>query len=243
MVKLRVLVLAAMMGLMACDRNGEPEETAVDATLETPEQTQELLAPLRSFGLLAVDYAQTGMQRAVRPDVRQYGQTVAADHRALIAVLDSVAREHRATLAETPATRDLTNTVQMAHMGLENLTETAFDLAFIRAEVESHRQMLDRIDHEMIPAATSPGMQQLLTDTRAMVYAHLMRARQLLGDLLGQPVDPPPPGTTPERVPRTPPQVDTPTAPPTMPPDTTDVHHVVLNFPIPVAQHVPAGDR
>jgi predicted outer membrane protein len=206
--KLQVVLLAVLIGLAGCGRNGDRDDVAVadtDGTLETPQQTQELLAPVRSFGLVAVDYAQMGMQRAARPDVRQFGQTVATDHRALIAVLDSVARQRGATLAETAAARELSNTVRLAHSGLENLQEGEFDLAFIRAEVESHRQLLERIDQELIPAASSSDMERLLHDTRALVYAHLMRARQLLGDLLGQPVEPPPAGTTPQIVPRTPP--------------------------------------
>jgi predicted outer membrane protein len=206
--KLRVLLLAVVMGLTACNRNDERQEVATadtTGTRESAQQTQELLTPVRSFGLVAIEYAQMGMQRAARQDVRQFGQTVATDHRALIAVLDSAARERGATLHETTAARELTNTVRMAHSGLDNLLEHEFDLAFIRAEVESHRQLLDRIDHELVPAATSTEMEALLHDTRALVYAHLMRARQLLGDLLGQPVEPPPPGTSPETVPRVPP--------------------------------------
>jgi predicted outer membrane protein len=233
--KLQVVLLAVLIGLAGCGRNGDRDDTVVadtTGTLETPQQTQDLLSPVRSFGLIAVEFAQMGMQRAARPDVRQFGQTVATDHRALIAVLDSVARQRGATLTETAGARELSNTVRLAHSGLENLQPGEFDLAFIRAEVESHRQLLERIDQELIPAASSADMERLLHDTRALVYAHLMRARQLLGELLGQPVEPPPPGTTPEIVPRTPPAQPAPPvqapaqpapaqpAPVTPPPDT-----------------------
>jgi predicted outer membrane protein len=206
--KLRVLPLVLVAGLGACDRGGEADDTVAADTLaavETPEQAQEILSPVRATGMVLVTYGDMGMQRGAREEVRRFGQTVAADHRALIAILDSAAAAHNTGLAETAPARELANAVRMAHAGLENLQEGDFDLTFIRAQVESNRQLLDRIDHESIPAAASPGMETLLQDTRAMVYAHLMRARQLLGDLLGQPVEPPPPGTAPENVPRTPP--------------------------------------
>jgi predicted outer membrane protein len=223
MLKLPVLPLVLLVGLAACQRNGEPpEEMEGDTTgmLESPEQVQELLSPVRAASMVLVPYGDMAMQRALREEIRRLGQTVAADHRALVAILDSAATWHRATLAETPEGRELASGVRLAHAGLENLQGAEFDLTFIRAQVESHRQLLDRIDHEIIPVVTTPGMETLLHDTRAMVYAHLMRARQLLGDLLGEPLEPPPPGTTPETVPRTPP-VDTippPTAPPAQPP-------------------------
>jgi len=215
--KLRVLPLVLAAGLAACERNGEPDDTmAADtlAMLETPEQTQELLSPIRSVSMVLVPYGDMGMQRSVREDIRRFGQTVAADHRALVAILDSAATAHNAVLAETSEGREMASAVRLAHAGLENLQDAEFDLAFVRAQVESHRELLDRVDHELVPAAISPGMETLLQDTRAMVYAHLMRARQLLGDLLGQPVEPPPPGTTPQTVPRTLPPDTTPAVPP-----------------------------
>jgi putative membrane protein len=200
---LRGLALALLMILTACGGDGDDNDEADAAALalrESAEQLQEMLAPVRSFGLVAVEFGQLGQQRAGRADVRQFGQTVATDHRALIAVLDSVATAHGTTLQESASSRDLANTVRMAHSGLEARGPEEFDLAFIRAEVESHRQLLDRLDQEILPAARSPGMETMLADTRAMVYAHLMRARQLLGDLLGQPVEPPPAGTSPATV-------------------------------------------
>jgi predicted outer membrane protein len=220
--KLRVLPLVLLIGLAACGRNGEPEDEMRADTLgvaETPEQVRELLSPIRSVGMVVVTYGDMGMQRSAREEIRRFGQTVATDHRNIIPILDSAAQTTGTTLAETNRGRELASAVRMAHAGLENLQETDFDLAFVRAQVESHRQLLDAIDHELVPGASSMEMETLLQETRAMVYAHLMRARQLLGDLLGQPVEPPPPGTAPEMVPRTPPPA-TPPPPDTIPPDT-----------------------
>jgi predicted outer membrane protein len=221
--KLQVLPLVLVFSLAACGRNGEPDDTMPADTLglaETAEQTQELLSPIRSVSMVVLTYGDMGTQRASREEIRRFGQTMATDHRNLIPLLDGAAQQRGARLAETNAGREMASSVRLAHAGLENLQETDFDLAFIRAQVESHRQLLDRIDHELIPAASSSEMETLLQDTRAMVYAHLMRARQLLGDLLGQPVEPPPPGIAPETVPRTPPAPPPPPRPDTIPPDT-----------------------
>lgn len=221
--KLRGLALALLTVLAACGGDGDDNETAdaaAAALRESPEQVQEMLSPIRAFSLLAVEFGQLGQQRAARADVRQFGQTVAADHRALVAVLDSAAGAAGASLQETASSRDLANTVRMAHSGLEGRGDDEFDLAFIRAEVESHRQLLDRLDQEILPAARTDGMETMLGDTRAMVYAHLMRARQLLGDLLGQPVEPPPAGTSPATVRPPAPQPAPPATQPPVP-DTT----------------------
>jgi putative membrane protein len=219
--KLRVLLPVLLLGLAACGRNGEPDDQVRADTLgaaETPEQVRELLSPVRSVSMVVVTYGDMGMQRSGREEIRRFGQTVGTDHRNLIPILDSAAQTAGTALEETARGRELSSAVRMAHAGLENLQNGDFDLAFVRGQVESHRQLLDVIDHELIPGASSLEMETLLQETRAMVYAHLMRARQLLGDLLGQPLEPPPPGTAPELVPRTPPDTVPPPAVP--PPDT-----------------------
>jgi hypothetical protein len=96
------------------------------------------------------------------------------------------------------------------------MAEDAFDLSFIRAQVETHRQLLDSLDSETIPAARSNEMTALLRDLRVTVDAHLTRSRQLLGALLGEPVEPPPAATPPS----TPPATRPPAQQPPPPPDT-----------------------
>jgi predicted outer membrane protein len=196
--KLPLLLFAALV-VTACERRADGDATAAADThgeAETPERTAELLAPVRASGIVLVEQAQLAAQRATRTDVRQYGEIVAADHRALIATLDSAGRARSATLQETPGARELAHTVRMAHAGLDAMSPAEFDLAYVRAQVESHRQLLDHIDHELIPGATSGDLRGLLEELRATADAHLMRGRQLLGDLLGEPVEPPPPGAT-----------------------------------------------
>jgi predicted outer membrane protein len=210
------LLVAALSG---CDRGADDADEAVAAAtpMEDAETTAELLSPLRAAALAVVETSQLHATRTTHADVQQYARTVAVDHRAVIVALDSMARTRGATLHETTAAREVSNTVRMAHAGLENAPAGDADLSFIRAQVESHRRVLETIDGELSASARSPDMQTLLGDVRAMVDAHLIRARQILGDLLGEPVEPPPAGL------QTPPspQGPTPTAPPIAPPDTT----------------------
>jgi predicted outer membrane protein len=213
-----VLVLLAT-ALAGCDRADDRDDdaaVAAAATMEDAETTTELLSPLRAAAIAVVETSQVHAARTTHADVQRYAQTVAVDHRAVVTALDSMAGTRGATLHETSTARDVSNTVRMAHAGLDNAPPADADLSFIRAQVESHRRVLETIDGNLSAHARSPDMQTLLGDVRAMVDAHLIRARQILGDLLGEPVEPPPAGI------RTPPspQAPTPTAPPVAPPDT-----------------------
>ena len=213
--EMQVLLLSGLLAVTACGGDDGDNETAeAEAARVAAEGTAAagLLAPIRSMSMATVEFADLASQRAGTLEVRQYAQTVAADHRALIAVLDSVAEARSATLTETRETQEMANTARMAHSGLEALTGAAFDLPFVRAEVESHRLLLDRLEQQFIPSASLPDLRTLLTDIQAMADAHLARARQLLAQQLGQSAEP---QTERAPVPR-PPQVPPPS--PVLPP-------------------------
>lgn len=200
--EMRVLLLIGLLTAAACGSDdGESGNAERDAAQISADSTAaaSLLTPIRSMSLTEVEFGDLATQRAATPAVRQYAQTVAADHRALISVLDSVAGLHRVTLVETRETQELANTARMAHSGLDGLAGAEFDLPFVRAEVESHRLLVDQLDQQLIPSATRPDLRSLLTDIRAMADAHLTRARQLLAQQLGESDVPRPPPAEPRR--------------------------------------------
>jgi predicted outer membrane protein len=182
-------MLAAMV--LACDR-GEKEDVAQNAAADANlSATSELLTPLRSASTAEVEFGQAAATRATGADIRTYAQTIAADHRALLAALDSAANAMKLPAVKESATaQELASAVRTAHSGLETLGAEDYDLAFIRAEVESHRLLLARLDQELIPGAADAPTRTLLTDVRAMVDAHLTRARQLLASVLDRPAQP-----------------------------------------------------
>ncbi|HSK17639.1 MAG TPA: DUF4142 domain-containing protein [Longimicrobiales bacterium] len=212
--KMRVLLLTGLLTAAACGgddgENGDAERDTAQISADSAAAAA-LLTPIRSMSLTEVEFGDLAAQRAAMPAVRQYAQTVAADHRALIGALDSVAALHRATLVETRETQELANTARMAHSGLDGLAGPEFDLPFVRAQVESHRLLVDQLDQQLIPSATQPDLRSLLTDIRAMADAHLTRARQLLAQQLGETDVPQPPPAEPRR--------DQPTGQPLPPPD------------------------
>ena len=91
---MRVL-LAAVLLTAACggdDENGSNMAAADSAAVEDSIATTALLSIPRAFSMAEVEFGQLAAQRAASPAIRQYAQTIAADHRALIALLDSVAQ-------------------------------------------------------------------------------------------------------------------------------------------------------
>jgi putative membrane protein len=203
MKKRKWLLLAWVVAIIACGGDdAERDAAAADSLAAQAEATRtaELLAPVRSVAGASIEFGDLATQNASSEDVRGYAQVIVADHRAVVSTLDSISARLGAREPDTVAAQDLARAVRTAHSGLEALTGAAFDLAYIRAEAESHRLLLDRLDEELIPAVRGADIRTLLQQVRAMTDAHLTRARQLLAQLLGQP-DPtprPPPQPRPD---------------------------------------------
>lgn len=205
------LLLVACTLLAGCNRSDDEGAVPADSlqVAENAEAITTLLAPLRAVSRAEVEFGELAAQRAAAVPIRDYARTVAADHRAVLTLLDRTAEQRSAVLSEEGPALEMANMVRMAHSGLENLNGPDFDLPYMRAEVESHRQLLDRLDQQAIPAATTEELRTMLTDLRAMTDAHLTRARQLLATQLGETAEPRP-ASRPQR----------PVAPP-RPPDST----------------------
>jgi putative membrane protein len=201
-----VWLLAVSITASACrdkDRDDAPSADTLAANAADA-HVNSSLAPLRAASTAEAQFAEVGVQRATRDPVRRYAQVVVADHRAVTAVLDSVARAQSIRLDATAAARDVESGMRNAHAGLQAISPEEFDLAFIRAEVDAQRQLVDRLDRELIPNARGDDTRKLMQDVRAMSDAHLTRARQILTELLG--VAPPsafrPATVTPRATPR-----------------------------------------
>jgi predicted outer membrane protein len=178
----RMLPLALCALVVAC-RGGERRNAAAADTLSARAHAASVLAPLapvRALSAAEADYAAQAAQRAFREDVRRYAQVISTDHRAVVAILDSVARAEGVGYEVTPAARELEAAVRTAHSGRDSLTGVDFDVAYVRAEVEAQRQLIDRLDQELIPGMGAAPQKAVLHNVRAMANAHLTRARQIL---------------------------------------------------------------
>jgi predicted outer membrane protein len=179
----RMPLVALCALVVACRGGGERRNAAAADTLNARANAAAVLAPLapvRSLSIAEIEYAMQAAQRASREDVRRYAQVIGTDHRAVVSILDSLARAQGVTYEVTPPARELEGAVRAAHAGRDSLTGPEFDLAYIRAEVESYRQLIDRLDQELIPGMGAAPQRSVLQEVRAMANAHLTRARQIL---------------------------------------------------------------
>jgi putative membrane protein len=68
---------------------------------------------------------------------------------------------------------------------LRNLEGEAFDRAYMRAQLEQHRELLRMLDQQLIPSAQDPQYRAYLEQLRADIEAHLASAERIQSDLVG----------------------------------------------------------
>ena len=78
--------------------------------------------------------AKLALTKATRPDIKSYAHTMIADHQSLNQKLHQVARQNDVDLPTT-----MTSDKQHDYDSLEGLDGTAFDTAFVQAEVADNR--------------------------------------------------------------------------------------------------------
>ena len=121
--------------------------------------------------------------RATHPDIRQFGKTMATDHRAV----NKAAGELVARLGVTPVENDVSRRLRADATAfraeLASESGAAFDRSYIQHEVEYHKAVIAAVDELLIPHAQNPELKQTLIAVRPALVAHLEHAQKLLAEL------------------------------------------------------------
>lgn len=126
-----------------------------------------------------VEQAKLAQRKAKAPSVRKFADKMVEHH-------GSALREQAKLLKKlnlTPASSGTADTLKAdAEKTLANLQKSdpaAFDDAYVRAQIDAHQKVLELIDTEALPAASTPEVVDALRAGRAMVEQHLKEAQAL----------------------------------------------------------------
>lgn len=126
-----------------------------------------------------IDAGQLAASRATSDDVKSFAKLMVTDHTGVNkSATDLVAKlkvkpQDNATSHSLKADGDKS----LAH--LKTLKGAAFDKAYIDREVTYHQQVIDALDHTLIPGATNEELKALLVKVRPAFVAHLEHAKRL----------------------------------------------------------------
>jgi putative membrane protein len=130
-----------------------------------------------------VDQANVALTRASSSDVRDFAQMMVRDHSAALTSAQGVFSGQNISPADTDTSNTLRSGSQQTISALNTYTGSAFDRAYMQAQVDQHQWLLRTIDNSLIPSARSTAVRDLLLTQRGAVSSHLDRARQILQGL------------------------------------------------------------
>jgi predicted outer membrane protein len=185
-----LLAAIAAGGLLAsCGGDGQRVLTSADsvdiaaAVPAAPARTRpsdaQIAHVLNEANAAVLRAALHARSRVASPAVSAYTTIIAADHQAIRATLDSVARAIGLTPAEHPSGNALRADATAAVELLEGLTGPAYEERYLEDEIEIHERALALIDDVLIPSAQDERLRTLVRNVRPAFAAHLQRALQI----------------------------------------------------------------
>jgi len=153
----RVSGLAALAVAFAAFGQGS-EQTFIKEAMQTN------IAELR-FGALAA-------HRAENPAVREFGETLEADHRAALEHAATVARSLQVEPPEEPSLE-----AKGTYDGIAQLSAAQFDAAFVSHMIVAHEAAIAK--YSANSHSDNPAVAAYVAETLPMMRAHLAAARAL----------------------------------------------------------------
>jgi putative membrane protein len=126
-----------------------------------------------------VEQAKLAKTKASDPQVKKFAAMMVKDHSA--AKDDGAKLGKSANLIQEDSTvaHSLQNKSEETLATLKAVEPTAFDSAYMTAQVEQHQAVLDLLSNQLIPSATNPKLKTELEATRTVVQRHLGHAQQI----------------------------------------------------------------
>ena len=190
-----LLAIALTALLLACERgDGASVDTALTKAVEAlgaatdsvasrlagrEYSNAELAGFINTYNDAEIQLGEMAQAKATAPDVRQFGQRIVTEHRALRA---DVARAAQSLGLDPAVAGDIEHITERHQEGMRDLEATAagrgFDEAYLRHEIRMHRSVLDEIE-DTLGRNRNPELRILLEKVRDGVRAHLAKAEEL----------------------------------------------------------------
>ena len=128
-------------------------------------------------GHAEVQLGQLVQQRAMRPEVKEFGQMIVRDHEKAGAELKQIASKHNVQIGEGEK-----NEHNDLHERLSKLKGAEFDREYIEAMVEEHEEAVNEVERQA-ENADNPEIRQWAQKTLPTLRQHLERAQQIQKNL------------------------------------------------------------
>jgi putative membrane protein len=143
----------------------------------------EIAAIVVAANAVDADMGEWAAERATQAEVKQFGKTMAADHRAVNQAAGELVGKLKVTPVDNALSKQLRADGAAVRAKLAAKSGAEFDRAYIAHEVEYHKAVIAAVDDLLIPSATNAELKQTIISVRPALVAHLQHAEKLLAGL------------------------------------------------------------
>jgi putative membrane protein len=155
----------------------QPESAAVNPSGTTGSEASGILSVIATANGAEIQTAKDAQTKASNPQVKRFAAKLAKDHQKNDQEAQALAKKLGVNLAAGAAAASES---QSAAMGdLASKTGAEFDRAYVEHEIQDHEQNIDKIEHQLLPAAKDPQVKAFLQKTDREMKNHLQMAKQL----------------------------------------------------------------
>jgi len=144
----------------------------------------QILYILHAANLGEVDQARVAQKKAHDARVKRFAAMMVKDHGDADARGNDVAKQINASLAPSDVSNRLESNAKQLSVAINaEKGGKEFDRTYIQAQVKEHRDVLDAIDRDLLPAAQSQAVKELLETMRPKIDSHLREAADIMKGL------------------------------------------------------------
>jgi putative membrane protein len=172
--RMTMAVLAGMsLSLMGSSAPGRGARAIDDATI---------LTRFEEMATADLGCAQLAAERAQRGDVKAFAAVLVREHTMARQMARDAALQLKVTLKPNPDNKQK-GEHEKIEKELRERNDIAFDVLFVRHELEYHKALVAAINKDWMPAAQSADLQGFLGQVGAAFEAHVATAEQISGAL------------------------------------------------------------
>ncbi len=130
-----------------------------------------------------IDAGMLAKSKASSPAVKGFAQQMITDHTNVNREATTLVTRLKVTPQENDTSKALKKGGDDNLAALKQLSEAAFDRAYVTHEVTYHQQVIDALDDTLIPNAKNTELKDLLIKVRPAFVAHLEHAKNVQASL------------------------------------------------------------
>jgi putative membrane protein len=155
----------------------QPTPSEVNPSGATGTEASGILSVVSTANQSEIQAAKDAQTKASNSQVKRFAAKLAQDHQKNEQQAEALAKRLGVDLT---AGAGASSESQSAAMGeLAGKTGADFDRAYVEHEIQDHQQNIDKIEHQLLPAAKDPQVKAFLQKTDREMKNHLQMAKQL----------------------------------------------------------------